>query len=260
MDKYGHWRGGILHGGVANSPINKSCYVHIKHSGPGSYHKSLKWSTNGGPDATRLKAEQIHREKAHELGAVSNQWRLMVDTETRIEYGEMQLTHGFICKIDLVDLPLLQSLRWYQVRPTRSAVNYAANGRHGRMHTFLTGWKLVDHINHDGLDNRRCNLMDATHRSNTLNARFVPRTKSGFVGVYEWQKPSGRVYFYARWHDQHGKQRTKTFYVAEADEHGREKALAQAIAHRRTMARDVGQLEYIQGPATVANDPNKMLA
>jgi len=51
------------------------------------------------------------------------------------------------------------------------------------MHTFLTGWPMVDHRNGNGLDNRRANLRPATKSQNGANRLIAASNKSGFKGV-----------------------------------------------------------------------------
>lgn len=51
------------------------------------------------------------------------------------------------------------------------------------MHRFITGWPMVDHINGDGLDNRRANLRPASHGQNMANKRTYKNNTSGFKGV-----------------------------------------------------------------------------
>jgi len=51
------------------------------------------------------------------------------------------------------------------------------------MHTLITGFKQVDHINGDGLDNRRENLRSANHILNQGNVKSWLNNTSGFRGV-----------------------------------------------------------------------------
>lgn len=49
----------------------------------------------------------------------------------------------------------------------------------------------VDHINHNTLDNRKCNLRIVTKQQNNQN--ITPHTASGVAGVYQ-NKKSGKWY------------------------------------------------------------------
>jgi hypothetical protein len=60
-----------------------------------------------------------------------------------------------------------------------------------RMHNFILGINGVDHINGDGLDNRRQNLRAATHAENLQNRRLGSDNTSGHRGV-SWRSQTHR--------------------------------------------------------------------
>lgn len=58
-----------------------------------------------------------------------------------------------------------------------------------------TDFQQVDHINHDKLDNRRCNLRSATNRQNKCNCGKHCDNTSGFKGVHWYKRDK-------KWHAQ----------------------------------------------------------
>src|SRR6266487_4687983 len=101
---------------------------------------------------------------------------------------EIPLTQGKFALIDDSDAELIARHRWYAVLHhgnwyARRGVWVAGRVVPVRMHGYLTGWPVVDHINGNGLDNRRCNLRPATSVQNAMNQR-KNRGRNKFKGVY----------------------------------------------------------------------------
>lgn len=108
--------------------------------------------------------------------------------------AEVPLTRGLVALVDNVDLALVGQYRWVALCGTRtwyahrSGVRRPGGGYTGQlMHTLLTGWPRVDHINGNGLDNRRANLRPASAMENGQNSRKRRRGTSRYKGVH-WSK------------------------------------------------------------------------
>lgn len=101
--------------------------------------------------------------------------------------GHINLTQGKTTFVDDEDLEILNRHRWCVVRIHNNFYAQAhIGGKRCYMHRLLMGLPdglEVDHINGDGLDNRRCNLRLATHQQNLANQRTQVRNKAGFRGV-----------------------------------------------------------------------------
>jgi hypothetical protein len=102
---------------------------------------------------------------------------------------EIQLTQGRVALVDDEDFDELTKLSWClssRSRPPYATTNIKISGKYRTvdMHRYLLNPPRgveVDHINGNGLDNRRSNLRICTHAQNTRNKRSTPR--SGFKGV-----------------------------------------------------------------------------
>lgn len=105
------------------------------------------------------------------------------------EPKRIQLTQGLVALVDEEDYERVMSRKWHA--SVRKHGSYVTDSKRRYLHTFLTGWGYVDHINGNGLDNRRANLRPATGSQNAYNKGPLPNNTSGFKGV-SLHKASGR--------------------------------------------------------------------
>ncbi len=90
--------------------------------------------------------------------------------------------------VDVIDAPIVRTLRLNLARGGYAVFYKKIDGRlHAyKLHRSLLaapGGLVVDHINHDPLDNRRENLRLCTSAENSRNRKLDPRNKTGFKGV-----------------------------------------------------------------------------
>lgn len=109
------------------------------------------------------------------------------------------ISDGYTVLIDSEDAELIAGFNWRPLRLDKGKV-YAHAWRgdlHLYMHRLIMGFpadREVDHINGDGLDNRKDNLRPATHSQNLANTgkpRLSRQPTSRFKGVC-WDKSRGK--------------------------------------------------------------------
>ena len=108
--------------------------------------------------------------------------------------SEILLTNGMVVLVDPEDEQAVSRHRWYVWKPKSSNLYASARveGRWVWLHRFIMGPPpkpelRTDHVNGNGLDNRRSNLRWATPAQNMRNSRKVKSQSSKFKGVH-WAK------------------------------------------------------------------------
>jgi hypothetical protein len=98
------------------------------------------------------------------------------------------LTCGLFAIVDAADYENISQHLWY-AKLSRGTYWYAARSKPGKtiyMHSEILGLSdgmEADHINHNTLDNRRCNLRPCTGQQNSFNSRKKKGCTSRFKGV-----------------------------------------------------------------------------
>ncbi len=104
------------------------------------------------------------------------------------------LTQGKYALVDEEDYERVNKYNWGITKTKYRNIFYAKNF-HVKMHRFIMGVTdpqvHIDHINHDGLDNRKVNLRACSSLENSFNSRSRENTSSKYKGV-EFIKKSGK--------------------------------------------------------------------
>jgi hypothetical protein len=114
------------------------------------------------------------------------------------------INSDLIVEIDDADWDLVKHIRWRLKQSSPRAKAYATNYRvqenGGKqvltfMHRLILGIEdksiLVDHIDGNGLNNKRSNLRACSHAQNTRNAKIRIDNPTGVRNVGIWRKKNG---------------------------------------------------------------------
>lgn len=111
------------------------------------------------------------------------------------------LTQGYEAVIDAEDAWLVEGWNWcvrkkahcqYAVRMDYEEEKPKQVPLHYHLRAQRSGY-VIDHINGDGLDNRRCNLRYATREENLANSPARKTSKSGIKGVSQMKNGRWRA-------------------------------------------------------------------
>lgn len=123
----------------------------------------------------------------------------VIDHERGIALVHLAPKNGkrFVTIVDIADLEAISGWHWRPIFPEGPdgqtyaiACRAIAPGKrqYVYMHRVILGITdrstHVDHINHDGLDNRRENIRSGTHQQNHFNRRGNRDSSSRFKGVF----------------------------------------------------------------------------
>lgn len=110
----------------------------------------------------------------------------------RESYKTIELNNGYFVKVDQDDYDKFNKLRWI-VRNEKSVLRAVRYFKDGSKYTvaylsreIMNAPKgtMVDHINHDTLDNRKSNLRICSNHQNQANRKVVgSNNTSGYKGV-----------------------------------------------------------------------------
>jgi len=117
----------------------------------------------------------------------------LIRVEGNVAY--IPLTKGETAIIDASDVDIVSGWNWSTWAIAGIANKYAVRVSSNPKKTILMHRAImsamhgmeVDHVNGNGLDNRKCNLRIATRSQNAMNSRIAKNNKSGIKGVY-WNK------------------------------------------------------------------------
>lgn len=112
------------------------------------------------------------------------------------EYGICYLSNGKEVMFDKEDYETIKGWTWYDSNSGYVSSSKMNRGKNNivKMHDLVMGYYniknkglVVDHINHNTLDNRKANLRVITRSQNIMNSKLQNRSKSGRTGV-SWSK------------------------------------------------------------------------
>lgn len=104
------------------------------------------------------------------------------------DHAEIEISKGYFAKVDLEDLDKVKPYRWYvSFLGKQTYTKTQSKGKWFYMHHLILNCPkgmVRDHINRNGLDNRKSNLRAVSHSTNHQNAGINKNNTCGYRGIY----------------------------------------------------------------------------
>jgi len=205
--------------------------------------KSFSYNNYGSPELAHDAAKEWRELMSLEKGLTKNLIRI-VEPQDEEPYLEVQLQDDFVMKCSIDDIELVENSVWTAWKGKSKKCWYArrrASKKLGQEYAMFHSlvcprFTEVDHINRDGLDNRRQNLREGKE-INARNKSMQINNVSGIKGVYYCSTVD------ARWEAQIGTGNDRRRKSFSTKKYGDIEARQMAIDTRRRWEEE---LEYPQ--------------
>jgi hypothetical protein len=129
-------------------------------------------------------------------------YQILKRQKERENYMEITLSNGLKTKVNTEDYNKYKNFSWTFCGSGMPSVKGWYKGKKEYLHRLITNCPkeyVVDHINRDTLDNRKCNLRICTHKDNMRN-RISKTGTSKYKGV-NWDKNRKKWAVYIRYNN-----------------------------------------------------------
>lgn len=226
---YGQWQGGYSHGHINRH--GDRLRVVMKYGKIDSVFRIRDFPSY---DAAMAAALAKRDELSLALGRTGNRYRTVTETVTGEQWYEIDVGQGKTMYFDPIDLPVVRAHKWYGYKRVpghaswyvMTSLKMATGKRVTRhFHAMATGFDFVDHVDSDGLNNRRSNLRQSNPIDNARRRCVSIASKTGVTGV----TIEGTSYL-ANWKTTAGVREYARFNIKTM---GRDTAFQAAVAMRR---------------------------
>lgn len=183
------WTGGKFSGAVFQRSNSKVFNVILKGKvNDKDIYKSISVNPkdyNNDINKTKDEALKIRNYWSDTLNLTTNKYKIINDQNNEPKYVIIKMSKGYITLIDYDELEKIEKYPIYASKSgnenAKSYCGILVDNKDCRLHKYITGYELTDHINRYPLDNRKENLRDSNYSENNKNRTRINKTDITFI-------------------------------------------------------------------------------